>query len=133
MAARGRKNVDDLLLIAWAGGATIRQAAERAGVSERTAARRLAEADFRRRAAQLRADLVDRALGKLTDGLTAAADTLRALLTAQAETVRLGAARSLIELAARLRETTALADKLALLESTLEGLKHAQSQQSRQD
>jgi hypothetical protein len=41
MAGSGRKNADAALLAALAGGATVQEAASSAGISERTAYRRL--------------------------------------------------------------------------------------------
>jgi hypothetical protein len=121
MAGCGRKKGDDALLLALAGGQTVRDAARAAGVGERTAGRRLAEPGFRRRVAELRAEMVQRALGKLTDALTEAADTLRQLLKAQAESVRLGAARSLLELTVKVRESVELEARLQALEAEPKG------------
>jgi hypothetical protein len=120
MAASGRKNADAALLASLAGGATVRKAAARAGVSERTAYRRLREEAFRRRVAQARGDMVSRAVGKLADASARAVDTLRGLLSASSETARLGAARSILELGARLREAGELEERLRHLEERLE-------------
>jgi hypothetical protein len=105
-----------VLLTELAGRAMVRRAAERAGLSERTAHRRLAEADFRRRVAELRAEMVARAMGRLVDGMTEAADTLRKLLRAEGESVRPGAARTILELGNRLREAVELEERLSALE-----------------
>ena len=48
MSRRGRKNADDAVLLALACGATVAQAAHRAGVSERTVYRRLKDPASRR-------------------------------------------------------------------------------------
>jgi HEAT repeat protein len=117
MAENGRaKRGDEALLLALAGGATVRDAARSAGIGERTATRRLADPGFRRRVAENRADMVARALGKLADGATEAVDTLRKLLGAEADTVKLGAARSILELGTKLREAVELEERLAELE-----------------
>lgn len=58
------------MLMELPGGATVRGAAERAGLSERTAHRRLADTDFRRRVAELRAEMIGRALGRLASRST---------------------------------------------------------------
>jgi len=116
MADNGREKGDDALLLALAAGATVREAARQARVCERTAARRLADPDFRRRLAEARADMVQRALGKLSDASTAAADALRALLKAKKETVRLSAARAILELGNRLRDPVEMEARLAVLE-----------------
>jgi hypothetical protein len=119
VAHRGRRSADEALALALASGQTLRAAAEAAGVAERTAARRQADPAFRRRVAALRAELVERALGKLADGMADAAAALRALLAADSEAVRLGAARALLELGVKLREAVELEQRLATLEAEL--------------
>src|SRR5262245_32571470 len=121
MAENGRRKGDDALLLALAGGLTVRDAAQAAGVGERTATRRLADLDFRRRVSQVRAAVVERALGKMADGMAEAADTLRGLLRAEAESVRLGAARSIQELGNKLREAVELERRINELERRLDG------------
>src|SRR5262245_17805288 len=112
MAENGRPGREAALLLTLAGGATVRQAAEQAGLSERTAHRRLADADFCRRVTRLRGEMVERALGKMADGMAEAADTLRQLLHAESESVRLGACRGLLELGVKLRESVELEQRL---------------------
>jgi len=116
MAENGREKGDDALLLALAAGDTVRAAAKKAGISERTASRRLADPDFRRRLTEARADMVQRALGKLADASTEAADSLRKLLQAKKETVRLSAARTILELGNRLREAVEFEQRLSALE-----------------
>jgi hypothetical protein len=116
MAEIGRRKGDAALLLALAAGQTIRDAARSSGLGERTATRRVADASFRRRVTELRAEMIGQALGKMADGMTEAADTLRRLLSAEAESVRLGAARSLLELTVKLRESVELEQRLAVLE-----------------
>src|SRR5437870_3553232 len=105
MAENGRLKGDHALLLAMAEGRTVREAASVANVSERTATRRLADPDFHRRVVEARAEMMARALGKLADGMAEAADALRQLLGAKSESVRLGAARSILELGNKLRES----------------------------
>ncbi len=119
MAENGRENRDATLLGALAAGATVRQAAEQAGVSERTAHRRLSDDAFRRRVAELRGEMVARALGRMADGMAEAADTLRQLLRAESETVRLGACRAALELSVKLRESVELEQRMQDLEKRL--------------
>jgi hypothetical protein len=119
VAGNGRRNADESLALALASGRTLRDAAQAAGMAERTAARRWADPAFRRRVAQLRGDMVGRALGRMADGMTEAADVLRRLLAAESESVRLGAARSLLELGVKLREGVELEERLADLERQL--------------
>ena len=60
--------------------------------------------------------MVERAVAKMADGMADAADKLRQLLNADSESVRLGAARSLLELGVKLRESVELEERLAELE-----------------
>jgi hypothetical protein len=121
VAHRGRRNADEALALALATGQTLRAAAEATGVGERTATRRVAEPGFRRRVGELRAEMTSRALGRMADGMADAADVLRQLLNAESESVRLGAARSLLELGVKLRESVELEERLAALEGRLAG------------
>ena len=116
MSEIGRRKGDSGLVAALAGGATVRDAARSAGVSERTAHRRLEDAAFARRVAEARAELIAQAVGTLADASTVAASTLRGLLKAESESVRLGAARSILELAVKLRESEELERRIAALE-----------------
>jgi hypothetical protein len=116
MAASGRKNADDSLLVALAAGQTAREAAEIAGVAERTVFRRLVDPAFRRRAAELRADMMQRALGKLAEGMAEAADALRNLLASGSDAVKLAAARAILEIGPRLRDTVEFEQRLNALE-----------------
>jgi hypothetical protein len=119
MAEIGRRKGDDALLLALATGETVRDAARSAGIGERTATRRVADPDFRRRITEIRAAMIGRALGRLADGMVEAADMLRRLLDAQSENVRLGAARTLLELGVKLRENVELEERLQALEKQL--------------
>jgi hypothetical protein len=55
----------------------------------------------------------------MADSMSEAADVLRDLLGAGSESVRLGAARSLLELGVRLRESVELEERLQALEDQL--------------
>src|SRR5437879_902831 len=112
---RAKPGADGLLVAAFAAGATADEAATAAGVSRRTAQRRMAEPTFRQEVQHARAEMVGRAVGKLTDASTAAVDTLRALLGAEGESARLGAARSILELGTKLREGLELEERVAAL------------------
>ena len=120
MAQRGRRNADEALLLAKASGATIESAALKAGISQSTAYRRLTEADFRQRLQQVRADMVQRTAGALT---AAAQEAVRTLLALQRDdapaAVRLGAARAVLEIGVKLRESADLEGRIATLETQL--------------
>jgi len=122
VAHDGRKNADEALVLHLAAGLTVEAAARKARVSPRTAHRRLAEPDFRRRVTKARAAMVERALGKLADGAAEAVDTLRKLMAkAKGESVRLAAARAMLELGNRYREAVEMEERLAALERLTAG------------
>jgi hypothetical protein len=104
---------DDLLAVALAAGQEVADAARSARLSERTAYRRLADPDFRRRVAELRGRAVDRALGRLSGTMAQAADRLKALLDSDDERVALAAARAVLEFGHRLREQVELEERVA--------------------
>jgi hypothetical protein len=116
-ARRGRKNADDALVLALACGATIENAASKAGVCPRTAHRRLKDPEFVKRLDDLRADMLERATAMLT---AAAMEAVKTLVSLQATTiapaVRLGAARTILEMGAKYREAADLAQRIATLE-----------------
>ena len=111
---------DELLLAALASGRPIEQAAQAAGVSKRTAYRRLADPRFAARLAQARDELISSALGELVEGASKAVKTLTELLDADDERVRLAAAKSHLEQLLRLRETLTLSQRLTALERALQ-------------
>jgi hypothetical protein len=126
MAENGKEErADARLLTALAAGATVRDAARRAGVSERTAHRRLADPAFRQRVTEARAEMVERALGQLADGASEAVGTLRKLLKAKADPVKLSAARTILEVGNKLRESVELQQRIAALEQRLKGKESA--------
>src|SRR5580658_7548497 len=117
---RGKKMADDGFMAAIACGSTIENAAAKVGISRSTAFRRLEDPDFQKRLAAFKADIVKRS----TDMLTAAnLEAIKTLLDLQKQgtpaAIRLGAARSIIELGMRLRETSDLAERLAAVEEQL--------------
>jgi hypothetical protein len=117
VAAGRRRKSDTALVLALACGASPENAAHKAGVSLRTVYRRLAEPSFRDQVNQVQADIVRRAAGLLGAASIQAIKTLTTLQeSAQSESVRLGAARAVIELAAKLREATDLAERVAAIE-----------------
>jgi hypothetical protein len=117
MKANGRKGADQAIVVALAAGRTVQAAARVAGVGETTIYRRLRDTEFRRRVAESRAEFASRALGNLAAAATAAVRTLRQLLKADSEAVRLSAARSILELGAKLRESVELEQRIAALEA----------------
>ncbi len=110
-------NSNHALLVALACGATIEQAAAKCGISERTAYRRLERPEFRQQIQSLKAEMVQRAAAALTAAAMEGVKTLLELMKASnTGPVRLGAARSVIELGAKLRELAELEERIKLLE-----------------
>jgi hypothetical protein len=126
MQKRDHNRGDELPLGALATGGSVEQAAQTAGVSVRTAYRRLADPVFVRRLAQARDELISNALGELVECASEAVAMLRSLLSASDERVRLGAAKSTLEQLLRLRETLALSQRLAALERSVQARKRSQ-------
>lgn len=120
MAHGGRKNADDALALALASGLTVEAAAERAGVSVRTAHRRRSDPNFTNKVRQLRDALFEQAAGQMADAISEATATLRGLLTAESEPVRLRAAVEILDAALRLRENVELTGRLAVIEAALD-------------
>jgi hypothetical protein len=120
MVQKGKQNADQQLPLALACGATVQSAAQKAGLSERTAYRRLADTSFQRRLRELRADMAQRTSGMLT---AAAGEAVKTLLTLQKETtpaaVRLGVARAILEIGMKVRDATELEERLADLEQRM--------------
>ena len=114
---RAKAGADALLVAALAAGSTQQEAATKAGVSLRTVVRRLGDADFRLAVLQARGDLVDRAIGLLADAGTSAVGTLKGLLGAESEMARLGAAKAILELGAKLREQGEIEARLRAVEA----------------
>jgi hypothetical protein len=122
MAQKGRRKADHKLLMAFACGATIESAARQAGVSESTAQRRLDDPVFHQQLQALRADMIQRTAGALTAASTESVRTLLELQKPSAPpAVRLGAARSVLEIGIKLREAADLEERLSALEQQLGG------------
>ena len=120
MSGGDRRGADAVLLQHLAAGQTVANAARLAGVSEPTAYRRLRDAGFRGKLAQLRAEAVERAMAMLTTASTGAVAVLVSLSRqAEAESVQLGAAKAILDLGCRWREQGELADRLAALEAAI--------------
>lgn len=117
--ARGTK--DDQFLMALACGATVDAAAAKAGLSRRTAYRRLRDPGFRRRLRKMRDEMIERAAGMLGAASLEAVKTLLGLMDAkQPPQVRLGAARAVVDLAMKVRDAEEIQDRLQALEARLD-------------
>ncbi len=120
MFTGNRRHRDTALLLALACGATIEAAAQKSGLSPATVYRRLREKAFQKQLTELRSEMLQRAAATLT---AAASEAVRTLLSLQKDTVphavRLGAARAILELGIKLRESNELAERIADLEARL--------------
>jgi uncharacterized protein YyaL (SSP411 family) len=121
MAHRGRKNADDVLIQALACGATGESAAQKAGVSLSTVNRRLKDATFQKRLREVKDDMLKRSAAMLTALNGEAIKTLASLQERSTPpNVRLGAARAIVELGTRLRESAELHERMTLLEQQVQ-------------
>jgi hypothetical protein len=117
---------DEALILSLARGLNVRAAAKASGYSERQTHRKLAEPVFRRRVSEARGAIVGRAVGMLSAAGTEAARTLKKSLKSETDLVRLSAARSILELGNKLRETAELTERI----EALEALQERQGQQA---
>ena len=123
MAAGRKRKAEAALVLALACGASPENAAQKAGVSQRTVYRRLAEPAFRAQVDDMRAELVRRTASMFTAAGMASIKTFTTLQeSAVSEAVRLGAAKAVIELGCKLRENAELLERMAALEGRLEAL-----------
>ena len=123
MAARAGQT--DAILEALSVGLPITEAARRAGCSERTVSRRLAEPGFRRELNAYRDRGVAEAVGVLSSAARKAVTTLVMLCDDESPSVQLGAAKALLGALAQLRESVTLANRIATLEERLGELDEA--------
>jgi hypothetical protein len=123
MARPVRKAADRVLLQALACGATVENAARKAGVGERTVYRRLADAGFRRQLQELRTEMMQRTAGMLTGAGMGSVKVLVDLQTdvAMPPGVRRRSARDVLELGLKFREAAELEQRLAAVEARLAG------------
>jgi hypothetical protein len=121
MARNGtrRRKGDTAFLVALASGASVKQAAAKAGIGRRTAFRRLAEATVKKRVGEMRAEIIAQAAGRLARISTRAAAELGRLLGSPDARVRLSAAWRVLRLTMQLQATTELDDRLKALEAAL--------------
>jgi hypothetical protein len=113
------ENKNPRLALILAAGATVTAAAEELGISRKTVQRKLAKPAFRRRVAELRAQLFGAALGRIADSLTRATDSLAALLDSNHPAVRLRAATLILSLGMKMRDSVDVSDRVAELEAEL--------------
>lgn len=97
------------------------EVARQCGIHEATVRRWLRRADFKAKVDAARGELVSQTVGRLSDSTTAAVLVLKRLLSEDTPpSVRLGAARAILEMAARYRESEELAKRVAALEEIVQ-------------
>jgi hypothetical protein len=120
MAFTGRRAADEKLVIALACGSTVENAARQAGVGETTVYRRLKEPAFQAMLNTARQEMIQRTANMLT---AASLESVKTLLRLQGDgvphAVQLGAAKAIVELGAKLRESAELFARVAALEQQL--------------
>ena len=115
-----RPENDSLLAMLLASGASINDAAEKAGVCRKTVERRLADPDFRGLIADFHGQLIAAALGEMAGHLTKAARVVAELLDAPEPHTRLRAARAMFLFTLRLRDSVELADQINQVKAELD-------------
>ena len=107
------------LAVAVASGNSIKQAAEIVGCSIQSAYNLSHTEQFRFRVSELRSEITQQAIGKLTDSASVACDTLRELLDAtQKPCDRLNAAKAILANLGPLSELAELRSRLDRLEQS---------------
>ncbi|HWY88099.1 MAG TPA: hypothetical protein VNX28_15315 [Gemmataceae bacterium] len=109
----------EMLALALADGFTVVEASEKAGISRRTAYRRLADPAFCQRLRDIRREILGQTIGRLADVMTRAAEKLVVLLDHKSARIQLRAARSLLDLGIRIGQAVDITDRLAVLESQM--------------
>ena len=117
MSAFVRSGKDVLLALALASGATAVDAAKQCAITDRTVRRKLADPAFRQLVAEMRADFIAQAVGRLTQNMTRAADGLVAMLDSVDEGVRLRVIRALLTLGHRMHDAVDLELRIRNLEN----------------
>lgn len=113
---------DAALVATLLAGGTYDDAARATGCSRSTVARRMRDAAFRDQLDALRREVLARAADLLAAQSVASVETLAALRddTALAPSVRARAARDLLDLAIRFRDSSDLAARIAAIEGVLD-------------
>jgi hypothetical protein len=123
MGVGRKRKADASLIVALACGSCPENAAQKSGLSVRTVYRRLKEPSFLAQVQHVHADIVRRTTSMLSASGLAAVKTFTTLQeSATSESVRLRAARAILELGCKMRETVELMERMAALEAQLETL-----------
>jgi hypothetical protein len=120
-AEKGGKRIrrEEVAIAALLSEPTISAAATRAGISESTLLRWMQDPSFRDQYRASRRAVVEGATGRLQQAATQAVDALTRNLACGIPAVEVGAARTVLDLAAKAVEQLEFADRLAAIEQTL--------------
>jgi hypothetical protein len=111
---------DDILAAHVASGLSLKKAAKKAGVGERTGQRRMADPEFRSRVDGLRRVIIGEAVGKLSVSMAAAAAKLAKLVKSGDERIALAAAKEVVALGLKARRDEDLEWQIADLTTRFE-------------
>ncbi len=135
IALSDEKNIargEGALIVALACGDTVKEAAERAGVGERTVYRRLADQEFMRKVNKARNMMIGQAVGKLSLNCAKAAETLEKLLDSDNPRIRLQAAKAIMDHAIKLSDNLAIEMRLGHLEGLMTPLSDKRKEREKQ-
>lgn len=107
------------LALAFASGESVKDAARLAGVSERTAYRKLKDERFIQRVNQARTSMIQQAVGRLAKTCAKASEVVEKLLDSKSERIRLQAAKAIMDNIIKLGDAVAYEQRLASLEASL--------------
>jgi hypothetical protein len=115
MVNKVRRNADPTIIAALLAGASLDDAAKRAGMSEQTVRRRLRDPEFRARLDAAETEMIETAGRALSGYVPEAVSTLGGLLHDGSSTIQLSASKSIIEIGSK-RARHALEERVAALE-----------------
>ena len=119
MSANVRAPKRSLLALALASGKSSVRVAEEFGISPKTVQRQLAKPEFRLLVSRLRDELISTALGRMASNMSEAVDALASQLKKEQPGIQIRAARAILTLGLRLRESVDLSDRIQTLESDM--------------
>jgi hypothetical protein len=121
-----RKN-ETLAVIALASGSSVRDAANKSGVSERTLFRRVKDSKFQDDVNNARREIIENSLSKLIELSEKAVNTLEQLLQSDNQTVRIAAAKFILQGSLELRREVEFESRISYLEKMLEAYTNEES------
>jgi hypothetical protein len=109
----------ELLIAALARGTSVAKAAKEAGYSERQAYRKSRDPEFQAEVTRVRAELLDRAYGRLSCTTGDAVRALHGLLRDDSPAVRLNAAKAVLDYCWKFKESLEMTERLTRIEDYL--------------